>query len=58
MSYEPGLSLNSHRIAGSYNWELKLNGFMSGNAISAKDTPYRVLIDTGTSGLLMPYTAW
>ena len=58
LSYLPGYSLNSHKVSGSYKWELKFNGFMYGDEVSAEGAPYRVLIDTGTSDYLMPYGAW
>jgi len=34
VSYERGYQLHAHRIAGSFHWELKLNGFAFGNGLA------------------------
>jgi hypothetical protein len=55
--YTKGNSLTSHRISGSFHWELQLNGFFYGG-FAYRSNITRVLFDTGANGMFMPYESW
>ena len=58
MSYDKGYSLNSHRIAGSYHWMPKLNGFAFMDQTINFKLPTRVFVDTGANVNFMPWDTW
>jgi hypothetical protein len=57
LAYDLGYSFNAHRIAGSFHWELKFNGF-GFNGVVHRAPHTRVMTDSGTDGILMPGEMW
>ena len=55
--YAPGNSIVTHRISGSFHWQLKLNSIGYSEEKFAP-TDRKVFMDTGTTLVLMPYDDW
>ena len=55
--YAEGYSLVSHRISGSFHWQLKLNK-MGYGANSFAPTARVALMDTGSTRIIMPKEDW
>ena len=55
--YSASDQIVTHRISGSFHWQLKLNSIGFGEQKFAP-TDRTVFMDTGTTMVLMPYDDW